>query len=482
MKKTQKQKITAQQRADKFKQWLNDNDDFKTRDLVIGGTSAKLIFLEDIVDTNMLNRDVLTPINTLGGKFDNIQQIMNNFTVVSKLKIFEIDEEALEQIFRGNAALFVDGFSEVICFDVAKFESRTVIEPPTSSVVKGPREGFTESIKTNMGLIRKRLLTTKLKVDILVVGRRTRTAVKIVYLSDVADKKIVSEVKKKIQKIDIDGIIDSFYIAQFLEKRPFSMFKQINSTEKPDVACSKILEGRIAIVVDGSPMVLTVPFLMLEDIQSSNDYYTEPYRAAFLRIMRLFGMAVAILLPGLYVAMELYHYKLLPLRFLTTIVNSAQNLPLSPLLEIFLILILFEMLFEASIRMPKYLGIAISIVGALILGDTAVKAGLVSPPAVMVVAVSGIATYVVPDQSSQISILRLFFTFMGGIMGVQGLMLGAVTILAYLSNFDNYGAPYLAPYSPFVKNDMQDFVRKANLQDMKKRPMSFGQTNKTRGR
>lgn len=480
MKKTQE--YEAETRANKFKKWLNSNDDFKMRELVIGKTTAKLIFLEDIVDASTINRDVLTPINMIGEEFDSVEQVMNEFTAISKLTVFQTDSDVLEQIFRGHSALLIDGFKEVICFDTAKFEGRTVVEPPTASVVKGPREGFTESIKVNMGLIRKRLLTTKLKVDVLVVGKRTRTNVKVVYLSDVADKKVVADVKKKISEIQIDGILDSFYIAQFLEKRPFSIFKQINSTEKPDVACAKILEGRVAIVVDGSPMVLTVPFLMIEDIQSSNDYYTEHYRATLLRLMRFFGLFIATLLPGLYIAMELYHYKLLPLRFLTTIVNSAQNLPLSPLLEIFLILILFEMLFEASLRMPKYLGIAISIVGALILGDTAVKAGLVSPPSVMVVAVSGIATYLVPDQSSQISILRLLFTFLGGIMGVQGLMLGLISIFAYLCKFDNYGAPYLAPYSPFVKADMKDFVRRASITEMKERPKSFKQINKTRGK
>ena len=219
---------------------------------------------------------------------------------------------------------------------------------------------------------------------------------------------------------------------------------------------------------------------MFEDFQSSNDYYSDAHRVSILRIIRVLGLFISIFLPGMYIALQLYHYKVLPLKFLVTIVNTTQNLPLNPFLEIFFIIVLFDILFEASVRMPKYLGMAISIVGALILGDTAVKAGLVSPPGVMIVALSAITVYIIPNQSSQISLLRIVFAIIGGTLGFHGIMLGMLFLIAYLCNFDSFNTPYLAPYSPYIKDDMKDFILKDSLTTMTKRPKSIPNENTTR--
>ena len=267
-------------------------------------------------------------------------------------------------------------------------------------------------------------------------------------------------------------------MSSYLEEHKHSMFKQIGNNEKPDITASKLLEGRIAIIVDGSPMVLTVPFVYLEDLQSGDDYYNNNARASFVRWIRIISIFVSILTPGLYIAIVLHHYKAIPLKFLITIVNTTKGLPLTPFAEILFVLLLFEILYEASLRMPKYLGLALSIVGALILGDTAVQAGLISPPAVMIVAISGLTIYCIPDQAPQLYILRMLYTFAGGMLGFFGIICLTIFLISYLSDFDNYGSPYFAPLSPYIKNDNKDFLYKADIVDMNTRPLSIKNNRK----
>ena len=376
--------------------------------------------------------------------------------------------------------MFFDGSNQSYLIELDKYKERSLTEPPTSAVLKGPREGFNENLKTNLSVIRKILATDKLDTEMITVGDVTKTQICVMYLKGIATKSVVKQVVNKIKKISIDGIIDSYYIAEFLAPRKYSIFKQIGSAEKPDVVAAKMLEGRVAILVDGSPLVLTVPFILLEDFQASDDYYSNSAHASFVRCIRIISFFVTILLPGMYIAIQLNHYKALPLKFLVTIVNSTQGLPLSPFAEIIFVLILFEILYEASLRMPEYLGIALSVVGALILGDTAVKAGIISPPAVMIVALSGITLYTIPDQAQQLSLLRFIFTMAGGLLGFYGLVLMAVFFVIYLNDFDSYGSPYLAPISPYISSDAKDSIFKKPLPDMIMRPRTIPNVNHRR--
>lgn len=298
---------------------------------------------------------------------------------------------------------------------------RSIIEPPTSSVLFGPREGFVESLDTNLALIQKRLPTKDFVVESLTVGKYTKTKVVLVYLNQIAEKEIVNTVKKRIKQINIDGIIDSSYLVPFLEDKPNSIFKQVGNTERSDVLVAKLLEGRVGILCDGSPIGLTLPFLLIEDLQSPDDYYQKSMRVTMLRFIRLFGVFLSVLLPGIYLSIVLYHYKIIPINLLITLSNATANLPFGPFIEIIFVLLLFEILYEANLRMPKYLGMALSIVGALILGDTAVKAGFVSSPSVMIVAISGISIYTTPNEASQLSLLRFLFTVIGGMFSLIGI-------------------------------------------------------------
>ncbi|MDR0462470.1 MAG: spore germination protein [Christensenellaceae bacterium] len=358
---------------------------------------------------------------------------------------------------------------------------RAISEPPTQSVVKGPREGFIENIDVNLQLVIKRIKSDKLKLEHTTVGRYTQTKVTVAYLSDVADKTIAEKVLARIKNIDIDGIIDSYYVLQFLQDKKSYLFRSVGGDEKPDVTAAKLLEGRIAIFVDGSPIVLSVPYILFEDIQNSDDYYTNAAGVSLRRFIRIVGAVVSILLPGIYIAMQLYHYSIVPLNTLITLSGSVTNTPFSPLVEVLFVLILFEILYEAALRMPRHLGTATSLIGALILGETAVKAGLISSPAVLVAALSGIMMYIIPNLAPQISLLRFFFCILGGIMGLYGLVIGSIILVVYMCGLDSYGAPLLAPYAPLVKSDLKDGIIKKETRAMTTRPKSFNVPNRKRG-
>ena len=353
-------------------------------------------------------------------------------------------------------------------------------EPPTSAVLKGPREGFVEDITINVSMLRRKLKSTELKIEEMTVGRYTKNRVCVVYIDSIADDHVVKKIKQRLKQIDIDGIIDSYYVQAFLEEKHSKLFKQVGNSEKPEVIVSKLLEGRVAIVVEGSPLVLTLPFTLLEDLQSSDDYYIHPAHASFVRSLRLWGFIISMTLPGIYVALQSFHFSLLPIDFLITLQSSIQGLSFPPLIEILFVLFLFEILNEASLRMPKYLGMALSIIGALVLGDTAVKAGVISSPAVIMVAVSGIMLYMVPDQTQTASFLRIIFTVLGGVAGFYGLTVGFVWLTSYLLTFDSYGTPYFAPYAPRIPQDKKDGIIKDRIENMKTRPKSIPNKNRIR--
>ena len=394
----------------------------------------------------------------------------------------EADEASAcsREILAGNPALVIGGVEGYIILGTKKVALRAVSEPQTSIAVKGPREGFIEDIKTNMGLIRRRLKTPDLMFVMLEAGRRSGTAVAIAYLKGIADERVVKKAEERIRAADIDGVPDSSYIAKFLAERPRSLFKQAGTTEKPDILCAKMLEGRIAVLVDGSPIVLTLPYLLAEDFQSAQDYFVSPYRATASRWLRMGAACIAVFLPAFYVAAELFRLRLLPFDLLMTVAGGVRSIPLSPGLELFFLLLVLEVLIEASVRMPKYVALALSVIGALVLGDTAVKAGLVSSPAIIIVALSGISAYTVPDLTGTLSLVRLAFIVAAGSIGTYGILLLAALLAYYLVTTDSYGVPLLAPFSPLIRGDLKDTLYKAELFSLWHRPRVLRGKNERR--
>ena len=473
-------KIDAVRTLNEIKQKLHESGDLKSRTVQFFGTNVSICYLAPISDLLLLNQTIMNPILEYPYKPEDDIWLTLKENVLSNNEVTNLNDldEAIEKLLKGNCLILVDNAEVILGCDIEKITVRAIAEPPTSVVIKGPREGFNESLKYNLALIRQRSKSEDLVVTTLDIGKVTSTQVAVVYFNSLADKKNVKHILRRLKNIDIDGIVDSHYLVSYLQKNPKSLFKQVGDTEKPDVLVGKMLEGRIGILVDGSPIALTLPFVLIEDLQNADDYYSQPIRVTFLRVLRLIGVILAVLLPGIYVALEKYHYKILPTEFLVTIMNTTQGIPFSPFIELLFVVLLFEILYEANLRMPQYFGMAMSIVGALILGETAINAGLVSPPAVMIVALSGITFYIIPSQAAQFSILRLIALVIGASMGLYGILIFCVFLISYLSSFDSYNSAYLAPTSPFIRDDQKDYFKREIIKEMKQRPTSISNNKK----
>lgn len=459
------------------------SDDIVFFDFELGKTSALCVYVDSITDKELLGLEVLAPLKKLCSEKSaaktNISHLAKAITLAN-VKTESKITDATNDILSGNAMIFIDGKNKAISADLKKFEVRAISEPPTGLAVRGPRNGFTESIKSNLSLVRRYLKSPDLKVETFEKGRYTKTSIAFMYIDGISRPEIIDKIRQKIQEIDIDGIPDSSYVSKLLNERKTSLFKQVGSTERPDVLIERMLEGRAGIIVDGSPFALTLPYLLIEDFQAAEDYYISEYRANLVRALRVIAMIFSILLPSVFVAAQLFHLQIIPLNFLLTIINGIKEIPFSPSLEMFFVLLIFELLNETSVRMPKYVGMALAVVGALVLGETAVNAGIVSTPAILIMALSGISIYAIPELVETTSVLRFIYLIVAGSLGGYGLILITAFLIIYLCSADNYGAPYLAPYSPVLLNDFQDGLYMNNVIGMVKRPEALGAKNKTR--
>ncbi len=436
------------------------------------------VFADPITDKELLGEQVIRPLKHFEGK-PTADMVGAQITSPEMKKEKSLQKLAAE-VLSGNPVILWEGMDEGVVAGTKKVFTRAIAEPSTDVAVKGPREGFIEDVKTNTSLIRRRFKTGELRIEMLEVGRRSKTFVALCYLEGTAIKETVEDVKKKIGEIDIDIVPDSSYLTHFLASRPYSLVKQVGTTEKPDIFCAKLAEGRVGLIVDGSPIALTVPYLLVEDFQSSEDYFVPPYRATFTRLLRLFALVVAIYLPAFYIAGQLFKLQLFPVKLLLTIAGSIRDIPFSPSLEMLLVLLVLEVLNEASIRMPKYVGMALSVVGALVLGETAVSAGFVSTPAIIIIAFSGIGLYAVPNLIEQTSVVRLAMLLVAGSVGTYGIILLTAFMLLYLVTTENFGTPLLAPFSPIVGKDLRDSVLKYNLGSLDTRPKTLKSPNRRR--
>ena len=459
------------------------SDDIVFFDFELGKTSALCVYVDSITDKELLGLEVLAPLKKLCSEKSAAKTDISHLAkaiTLANVKTESKIADATNDILSGYAMIFIDGKNKAISADLKKFEVRAISEPPTGLAVRGPRNGFTESIKSNLSLVRRYLKSPDLKVETFEKGRYTKTSIAFMYIDGISRPEIIDKIRQKIQEIDIDGIPDSSYVSKLLNERKTSLFKQVGSTERPDVLIERMLEGRAGIIVDGSPFALTLPYLLIEDFQAAEDYYISQYRANLVRALRVIAMIFSILLPSVFVAAQLFHLQIIPLNFLLTIVNGIKEIPFSPSLEMFFVLLIFELLNETSVRMPKYVGMALAVVGALVLGETAVNAGIVSTPAILIMALSGISIYAIPELVETTSVLRFIYLIVAGSLGGYGLILITAFLIIYLCSADNYGAPYLAPYSPVLLNDFQDGLYMNNVIGMVKRPEALGAGNKTR--
>ena len=398
--------------------------------------------------------------------------------LITNVKVKEATdlETLLVSISRGETALLFDGTGGALLCDTRGWASRAVDEPEAEVVIRGPREGFVESLHINTALLRRRIHSPQLWIQQTEVGRITRTRVGIAFIKGLADEKIVGEVRSRLKGIDIDGILESGYLEEFLHDNPYTIFPLVFHTERPDRVAAALLEGRVAILTDGTPYVLVVPNNFISMIQAPDDYYELFGIGSLLRLLRIAAFTISMFLPGVYVAVLNFHPELLPPVLFLRIAAAREGVPLPLAVEAFVMEGIFEVLREAGLRLPRMIGPAISIVGALILGDAAIRAGLISPSIVIIVAFTAIASFTVPVFSLGIAgrITRFVIILLSSVFGLLGVQFAAMVLVVHLCSLRSFGTPYLYPFAPLVLDDLKDSAVRMYWWRQLKRPQLTG--------
>lgn len=438
---------------------------------------ALAVYIEDLVDKDLLDGDVINPF--IRQKQDETQQNITEFESIKKLmpvaNMKEVNQlsETITNIIDGNVIIFIEKTNYAISIACQGFEKRAVTEPAAEMVVRGPKEGFIESINTNRALIRRKIRNENFVFEEFEIGNQTKTKINIAYIAGVVSAQVLDEVRRRLAKINTDSILDAGYLEEFIEDSHRSLVSTIGYSQKPDIVASKILEGRVAILCDGSPQVLTVPHVFSETLQTSEDYYNRPYISMILRLIRVVALFVSIFLPAFYVALETYHQEMIPSVFLVTMTGASLGVPFPASVEALLMVFAFEFLKESGQRMPKALGAAISIVGALVLGEAAVQAGIVSADLIVVIAFTAVASFIVSSLDEAVTLYRIISLFLGAAMGIFGITAGGFMMLMHLMSLRSFGVPYMSPLAPVNKKGLNDFIIRFPLSLMSRKRRFF---------
>lgn len=477
---------------DLLKKTVGHNEDVVFRQFHLGiGNQAKavVIYVEGMVNKAVLNNDIIKPLMlesrmaSVKLSENNLPDLIKNFSVtVSAVKDSRIIGELVDNTLYGNVALIIDGYETALIMDIKEWPTRGLSEPDSEVLVRGPREGFTETLRNNFILIRRRLRSPNLMLEEFSIGSITSTAVAIVYIKGVADPALVEETKNRLQRIDIDGVLESGYLEEFIEDNPKSPFPQMIHTERPDRLVAALLEGRVGILTDGTPISLIVPSGFFAFMQSPEDFYERYILGSAIRFLRYIALVISLLLPSLYIAITTFHQEMIPTQLLISLVAARQGVPFPALVEALMMEFTFEALREAGIRLPRAVGQAVSIVGALVIGQAAVQAGVVSPMMVIVVAVTGIASFMNPSFNMAITlrVLRFPLMLLAATLGLFGVSVGLLIIIIHLAGLRSFGAPYLSPLAPFHSGDLKDTLVRAPWWAMDKRPTETVHSNSRR--
>ncbi|MEC0184345.1 spore germination protein [Paenibacillus peoriae] len=467
---------------------FKDCSDIVYRELMISPErKGMLAYIEGTVKSEDLQDHILRPF--ILGMMLKDPEVNGTLDPLDETRISMSQTKTMDQwkmvstaILDGNAALLVDGTPRAYIFSAKGGVRRGVEEPQTEAVIRGPREGFTETLRVNTALLRFKLKTSKLKMHSMIIGTETQTGVVLAYIEGIIDPKLVEDVKKRLSDIKIDGVLDTGYIEELIEDHPFSPFPEMEYTERPDTVTAQLLEGRFAIFVDGTPFALIGPVTMWQMMQASEDYYERFFISNVVRWIRFLFLILALFLPALYVAVTTYHQDMLPTTLILSIAAAREPIPFPALVEALMMEISFEALREAGIRLPKTVGQAVSILGALVIGQAAVQAGIVSAPIVIVVSLTGIASFTIPRFNFAITIrlLRFPIMLMAGVFGLFGIIIATTLIATHLTKLTSFGVPYMSGYSPYNHNDQKDIVVRAPWWKMIKRPSWIGNDNDKR--
>ncbi|UOF89272.1 spore germination protein [Fodinisporobacter ferrooxydans] len=462
-----------------FQNIYTDCSDVIFRSFLIGNRiEAVLIYIDGLANLEDLETNLLAPLmQNIQEQTDIVDHLKKNKIAVAYVQEFETIDKGIESILRGNPLLLLEGEKRALSLGLAKWEKRSIEEPTAEGVVRGPRDGFVETLRVNTSLLRRKIKSPDLKLKSMKIGRYTQTDVVIAYIEGLVEQTLLEEVQNRLQRIDLDGVLESGYIEEFIEDCPFSPFPQVINTERPDVVAANLLEGRVAILMDETPFVLIAPTTFFSLLQSPEDYYQRFLISTLIRWLRYLFMGISLLLPSLYVAILTFHQEMVPASLLVSIAGSRETVPFPALVEALIMEVTFEALREAGIRLPKQIGSAVSIVGALVIGQAAVQAGLVSTPLVIVVAVTGIASFMVPRyvQGTAFRMIRFPIMFLAGTLGLLGVMFGVIALSIHLCTLRSFGVPYMSPVGPVKMRNWKDVLIRAPWWMMSTRPHLTGE-------
>ncbi|HEY8425722.1 MAG TPA: spore germination protein [Limnochordales bacterium] len=441
--------------VDRIRQALGSPPDLVIRPL--GPEGPWVLFLHSLADVRLVADAVVRPLLTASG--DGRASVGPDSIEVPNVDPVKDEQTAVRQLLDGHTIL-VERDGALWTLTTAKRPGRAVEEPSNETGIRVPREGFTEELEVSIALIRARLRHPGLRLEERRCGTRTGTRVILAYMEDIIDPEILSTVRQRLDRIQLDGVLESGYVEEFIEDAPFSPFPQVLRTERPDVVVANLLEGRFAILVDGTPFALIGPVVLPQMLLSAEDYYERTVLTSWVRWLRFAAFVISLTLPGLYVAVTSFHPEVIPTPLLFSIAGAREGIPFPPLVEAILMELQFEMLREAGLRLPRTVGPAISIVGALVLGEAAFRANIVSPAMVIVVAMTGIASFTAPLFSIAMAarLLRFAFTIAGGVFGLLGLQAVGVLLVVHLCALRSFGVPYLSPMAPLRVRDWSHVV------------------------
>lgn len=441
-----------------------------------GSTRCIAAYLDVLVDESLWNSGLLNPLmkqelEQFDSQDELFEQLKTRLASFVTPQVINNRKEAVQRIVSGEVVLFVESSKPALTFSIKDTLQRQLDEPSSEAVIRGPRIGFIEKLDINMALIRQRLRTPQLKMEKILLGAASRTDIAIVYFEGKTPQKVVEEIRRRVSTIDMDSVLESGYIEESITDHPYSPFPVMQTTQRPDVISAALIEGKAAVLVDGSPIALVMPVTFWYGFQTVEDYYMNFIFASFLRWLRFLFAFLALTLPSIYVAITTFHSEMIPTGLALSLAAAREVVPFPAMVETLMMEITFEALREAGVRLPRPVGQTISIVGALVIGQAAVQAGIISAPIIIIVSLTGIASFLIPhpEMNQAVSMLRFPMVICAGTFGLYGVSAAMIAVLIHLSNLNSFGVPYLMPLAPLNPSELWDVLIRAPWRIMHKR-------------
>lgn len=447
--------------------------DLNIMEVEVSGNRCAVVSIENMTSNQLMSELIFEPLSRLSlpegsGPQDILRYLNSQSLMSSERKVCGSYGDAVTQLFSGFALVLVDGIAGGQLFGIQGYDKRSIEEPTSDLNVFGGKDGFIEVIRTNVSLVRRRLKTPCLRFELTSAGSKSKTDICLCYMADRCPDELVDSVRQRIASIKLETVLSSGYVESYLAKSKRSIFTDVQTTDRPDAFAAKLCEGKVGVLIDGTPFALLVPAFFIENFNTVDDYANRPYYALYVRCIKYLSFFLAVMLPGLYVALATFHSETFSYKLLLSLIVSEEGTPYPLVFDVVIITLMYEILREAGIRLPKTVGGAVSIVGGLIIGDAAVNSGLISAPILIVIGLTATASFVIPNLNQQTSTLRLIMIIAGGTGGLYGISLVSSVILANICRLSDSGIPYTAPIVPFFKSGFKDILMRADFRHLEK--------------